>query len=744
MTMRNFNKRFINILHSLLGMGLAVYFYLVINYPSFSSVGAIGPIVNNFLFKLFGIFVYPLPIVMSYFYICELFNRGIRTKKALAIVTFFVSSAALNILYNLSSVGHIDSYRFKSIFFSYALPLTFLLYLLFREFVQQNLYGYKKPLYFITNIAMIFLILWNHRTLSEMSINILKKIIHLSVDDQYGGLLGGSIVSTLFVLLGVKGSFIFLITISLISSFYLLTLTGDFLTILFKSLIFYLKKLFSFNLNLNLKFKFNRRKRMKDYKNKNNNTFFNKKHDKKHDKSKINVDNIFKSQIKDPILKDKMEYSAKNKSAKLEAVLSEHGVDAKVNRYIIGPSITRFELSVPKGLRVKKVSALSDDIAMNLEAESVRIEAPIPGKNAVGVEIPNDVSEAVNFSSIIKKKDRRNHLEVVLGKNIVGEDILVDLKKMPHLLVAGRTGSGKSVGINVIISSILYSASPEDVKFIMIDPKMVELMPYNGIPHLYVPVITNPKLADNALKWAVNEMEKRYNLLAKAGVRHLDSYNSKASEKIPYLIIIIDELADLMMVAPASIENSIARIAQKARAVGIHLVIATQRPSVDVITGTIKANLPSRISFAVTSHIDSRTIVDSQGAEKLLGRGDMLFLESGKSHLVRIQCAYISDDEVNGFVKYLKSRGKPQYRNEIIEQEEMKKDSNRDELYDRAVTVIKHEGKVSTTLLQRKLGVGYSRAARMIDQLESAGVIKVGKKGEKELLIKGDNISENK
>lgn len=429
---------------------------------------------------------------------------------------------------------------------------------------------------------------------------------------------------------------------------------------------------------------------------------------------------IFKSDLTNGSLKEKLIKDVERASKALEDVLEQYGIEGRVINTEIGPSITRFELSIARGVRVKKVVALSDDIAMNLAAESVRIEAPIPGKNAIGVEIPNKIKSNVYFGSLIRQKDKRRDLDIVLGKDIVGDNIIVDLRSMPHLLVAGRTGAGKSVGINVIIASILYTASSKDVKFILIDPKMVELMPYNGIPHLYVPVITDPQLAANALDWAVQEMENRYQLLSNIGVRNLDSYNTRVDEKLPYIVIIIDELADLMMVAPSTIERSISRIAQKARAVGIHLIIATQRPSIDVITGTIKANLPSRISFAVTSQIDSRTILDSQGAEKLLGRGDMLFLDAAKPYLKRIQGAYISDSEISKFVSYLKSQGKPEYNNQILESRIAP--SSRDELYDRAVEISLEEGKISTSFIQRKLRVGYSRAARIVDQMKEDGI----------------------
>lgn len=432
---------------------------------------------------------------------------------------------------------------------------------------------------------------------------------------------------------------------------------------------------------------------------------------------------IFDAEKKSKLTKDEIEEQVKIKVVILEQVLNEYGIEAKVINYERGPVITRYELSIPRGIRVKKIVALSDDLAMNLEAKSIRIEAPIPGKNAVGIEIPNDIAEAVYFSKSLKSKEfkkSKSPVTVVLGENIVGENVIVDLRKMPHLLIAGRTGSGKSVCINTLISSIISKSSHEDVKFIMVDPKMVELMPYNGIPHLLVPVIIEPKLAALALKWAVNNMEERYRLLSKTGVRNLEGYNKlKGVEKLPYIVIVIDELSDLMMVAPASIEESIARIAQKARAIGIHLVVATQRPSTDVITGTIKANLPSRISFAVASQIDSRTILDTPGAEKLLGKGDMLFLESGSPNLVRIQGAFITDEEVNKLTNYLKSKNSPEYLEEIITEST----NDTDELFTKAIEVIKSEGKVSISLIQRKLKVGYARAARIVDELEENGII---------------------
>lgn len=439
---------------------------------------------------------------------------------------------------------------------------------------------------------------------------------------------------------------------------------------------------------------------------------------------KKSIEKIFKSKPMDFETKRKIEKSIRDNVSHLESVLKEFGIDAKVVNYEYGPTITRYEIVIPKGIKVSKVTNLADDIAMNLAAESIRIEAPIPGKNTIGIETPNKIKENVHFANIIKNNELdKGELKVILGKNIVGRDKFIDIVKMPHLLIAGQTGSGKSVAVNTIISTLISKKSDKEVKFIMIDPKMVELMPYNDIPHLLVPVIIDPQKAAIALKWAVNEMDNRYKKLMENGVRNIVSYNSlNFVEKMPYIVIIIDELADLMMVASNSVEESIARIAQKARAVGIHLVVATQRPSTDVITGMIKANLPSRISFALRSQIDSRTILDTSGAEKLLGQGDMLLLANGSSKLERIQGAYISDEEVKNLTDTLKKSKKVQYRNEILE-ETYEEENDLDPFFDNAVKVIREEQRVSISLLQRKLKTGFNRASRIYNQLKDNGVI---------------------
>ena len=453
---------------------------------------------------------------------------------------------------------------------------------------------------------------------------------------------------------------------------------------------------------------------------------------------KKSIEEIFKSKPMDLKRKQEIEKSIRENVRHLENVLKEFGVEAKVVNYEYGPTITRYEIVIPKGIKVSKVTGLSDDIAMNLAAESIRIEAPIPGKNTIGIETPNKIKEPVHFSNIIKNKELdKGELRVILGKDIVGRDKFIDIAKMPHLLIAGQTGSGKSVAVNTLISTLISKKSEKEVKFIMVDPKMVELMPYNDIPHLLVPVIIDPQQAAIALRWAVNEMENRYKQLMENGVRNIKTYNGLSFvEKMPYIVIIIDELADLMMVASGSVEESIARIAQKARAVGIHLVVATQRPSTDVITGMIKANLPSRISFALRSQIDSRTILDTAGAEKLLGQGDMLLLANGSSKLERIQGAYISDEEVKNLTDTLKSSKKVKYRNEILE-EIQEETIDIDPFFENAVNIIKQENKVSISLLQRKLKVGFNRASRIYEQLKEHGVISY----DDQIIV--DNIDEN-
>lgn len=419
---------------------------------------------------------------------------------------------------------------------------------------------------------------------------------------------------------------------------------------------------------------------------------------------------------------------------KLTDTLNSFGVDAKVIQVSRGPSVTRYELQPSAGVKVSKIVNLADDIALNLASAGVRIEAPIPGKAAIGIEVPNKELTPVFLSEVIESDaflNSKSNLAFALGKDIGGNCVVTDLTKMPHLLIAGATGSGKSVCINTLIISLLYKYPPTDVKLLMIDPKVVELNIYNGIPHLLIPVVTNPKKAAGALNWAVNEMTRRYKVFADNSVRNVEGYNElchKTGEsKMPWIVIIIDELADLMMVCPNDVEDYIGRLAQMARAAGMHLVIATQRPSVDVITGVIKANIPSRISFAVSSQIDSRTILDVSGAEKLLGKGDMLFNPVGESKPLRIQGAFISEEEVERVVEFIKNQvGKSEYKEEIMEEINNtveNSNSNDDELLNEALKVVVENNQASTSLIQRKLRIGYNRAARIIEQMEEKGYI---------------------
>lgn len=417
----------------------------------------------------------------------------------------------------------------------------------------------------------------------------------------------------------------------------------------------------------------------------------------------------------------------------LNQTLINFNVGAKVVNVTQGPSVTRFEVQPDPGVKVNKITNLTDDIKLSLAARDIRIEAPIPGKHTIGIEVPNQASRPVLISEILSSSQFSNDsspLTAALGLDISGKPVVTDLKKMPHGLIAGATGSGKSVCINSILVSLLYKAKPEDVKLLLIDPKMVELAPYNHIPHLVSPVITDVKAATAALKWAVDEMERRYELFAHTGVREITRFNELAadtrrlSDKLPYIIIVIDELADLMMVSPTDVEEAICRIAQKARACGIHLVVATQRPSVDVITGLIKANIPTRIAFSVSSQVDSRTIIDISGAEKLLGRGDMLFLENGSSKPVRLQGTYISDIEIDKVVEHVRRQGEPQY---LFEQAELLKKAQvieeEDELFYDACEFIIDQGGASTSSLQRRFKIGYNRAARLMDLMEEQGYI---------------------
>ena len=425
--------------------------------------------------------------------------------------------------------------------------------------------------------------------------------------------------------------------------------------------------------------------------------------------------------------------------AVLEQTLADFKVRARVVAVTRGPSVTRFELEPAAGVKVSSVVNLADDIALRLAAPGVRIEAPIPGKSAIGIEAPNTKNDPVCFREVVEAGSVRNakeHLCIGLGKDISGDIISADLAKMPHLLVAGSTGSGKSVCINTIIAGLLYRATPDEVKLILVDPKVVELSNYNGIPHLLTPVVTEPKKAASALHWAVAEMERRYKAFADSRVRDIKTYNAQAAEKMPYIVIIIDELSDLMMVAKVDVEDAILRLAQKARAAGIHLILATQRPSVDVITGIVKANIPSRIAFAVSSQTDSRTIIDMGGAEKLLGKGDMLFYPMGYNKPVRVQGAFVSDDELNKIVDFIIKQSIPVNYSEEVTEQELECDNKghnvedagsnapaEDELFEDALSLVLDMGQASSSMLQRRFRIGYTRAARLVDTMEELGIV---------------------
>ena len=434
----------------------------------------------------------------------------------------------------------------------------------------------------------------------------------------------------------------------------------------------------------------------------------------------------------------------------IKNTLKEFNIDVEMESANIGPRVTQYTLRPPSGVKLSRIEALESNIALNLAATSLRIEAPIPGKRAVGIEVPNIKSADVRLFSIMNSKEWKNEhdpLSFAVGKDISGEGVVGKLSKMPHLLIAGQTGSGKSVMMNSLLTSLLYRHSPEEMKLILVDPKKVEMAPYEDIPHLLTPVINEPEKALSALKWAVNEMERRYELLAKEKIREIKSYNkmvitkSKENSKsedeepletMPYIVIVIDELSDLMMVASKEVEALIVRLAQKARAVGIHLVLATQRPSVNVVTGLIKANVPSRIAFTVASNVDSRTILDQGGAEKLLGQGDMLFYVNGMSKPKRVQGAWVTDDEVNKICDYLRLQAPPRYNNEVIAQQVQVGEKggivmgdisgSSDSLFEDAVKAVLN-GRASVTYLQRRLGIGYGRAAKLIDEMEEQGIV---------------------
>ncbi len=434
----------------------------------------------------------------------------------------------------------------------------------------------------------------------------------------------------------------------------------------------------------------------------------------------------------------------------IEETLSDFGIEGEVVNFTQGPRVTLYEVQPAPGIPLVKITKLADNIAMSLKASPIRMVAPIPGKSTIGIEVPNREISIVCLREILESKEFQNSpskLTMAIGKNILGKPVISDLKIMPHLLIAGATGSGKTVCLNSLITGILYKASPDEVKFLMIDPKRVELVIYNDIPHLILPVITDVKEAVTSLKWLIKEMDRRYHLFAETKVRNIETYNQESEEKLPYIVVVVDELADLMLIARNEIENSIIRLTALSRAAGIHLILATQRPSVNVITGIIKANLPCRIAFQVSSKFDSQTILDSKGAEKLLGRGDLLFIPPGRSHPVRAQGGFVSDEELESMTDFLKAQGMPEYKMEILEHQPETQEgtvvtgssagSDDDELYTRAVRIVLETRIASISMLQRRLEIGFNRAARLIERMEAEGIVGPYREGKPRVILKG-------
>lgn len=462
-------------------------------------------------------------------------------------------------------------------------------------------------------------------------------------------------------------------------------------------------------------------------------------HDEKRRGSKLKMPPLDLLNLSPSVNKRQIKEDLQRNSDILEDTLRDFGIEAKVVNVDRGPVVTRYELRLAAGIKVHRITSLSDDMALVMKAHSVRIVAPMPGKGTIGVEVPNTITTLVYIRDVLESREFQTStlkLTLGLGKDISGVPLISDLSQMPHLLIAGTTGSGKTACINGLICSMLYQSTSDEVKFLMIDPKMVELSCFNGLSHLLCPVVTQPKKVAASLKWVVEEMEKRYNLFAKCGVKNIEIYNRKFKNNelflnenlkyLPYIVIIVDELADLMSVVAEEIEDAIVRLAQLSRAVGIHMILATQRPSVNVITGVIKANFPARISFKVASKVDSRTVLDMNGADKLLGKGDMLFLKPGSSKLIRAQGSLVSDEEIERVVKYIKAQKEPEYEGKILEKQEAKithRGWKRDELYDEAVKVVTETKQASVSMLQRRLRLGYTRAARLVDMMEEEGVV---------------------
>ncbi len=632
------------------------------------------------------------------------------------------------------------------------------------------LFNYKLPnpyhkLFGISFLFIIFLIFIHIRLL------LLDNSYSLSMKGAGGGLLGYYFANSLFLYFGTKGAYLVLISLSLISALFITDISYFYI---FRNLEnktkMILNNIYNISKNIRTKIsKISKRKEVPDYQEYRTDVIpkklfkikktrkKEKKLEEQEEEEEVTFDRDYRISKQEPkidiyqvpplsLLSDShAEEKADTKlnieeNVKiLENTFNNFGIDAKVVGVIQGPTVTRYEIHPAPGVKISKITTLSNDIALSFAVASVRIEAPIPGKNAVGIEVPNRKRINVYLKEILQSSEFQNgkyKLPIALGIDIGGKPIIADLTELPHLLIAGATGSGKSVCINNIILSILYKLSPETVKFLMIDPKRVELNIYNGIPHLLIPIVTESNQAIKALNWAISEMEKRFKIFAEVGVRNLDGYNeyvrniNNDTEPLPYIIIIIDELADLMLISPVKAEESLCRLAQMTRATGIHLIIATQRPSVDIITGSIKVNFPSRIAFAVSTQVDSRTILDVNGAEKLLGNGDMLFSPVGASKPIRAQGAFVVEKEIRNVVSYLmKYSPSLEYEQEVLEYKKSKdllretEEEEEDELFNQAVSVIINSKQASISILQRKLRIGYTRAARLIDVMEKRGIV---------------------
>ena len=649
--------------------------------------------------------------------------------------------------------------------------------LLFWSFIIFFDYKLPNPYHKLTGISFLFIIFL---IFIHLRLLLLDNPYLLAKNGAGGGLLGYYFANSLHLYFGIRGSYLILISLSLISALFITEISYFYIfSNLLNRIKIILNSIYSSFKNTGIRFfKASRPKEISDYyeygiKEKPIENLREKRKEKKL-KKEIIFDKDFQettistyqippfSLLSDPYSEDKIDTKLNiEKNIKiLENTFSNFGINAKVVGVIHGPTVTRYEIQPAPGVKISKITILSNDIALAFAVASVRIEAPIPGKNAVGIEVPNRKRINVFLKEILQSDEFKNSkfkLPIALGIDIGGKPIIAELNELPHLLIAGATGSGKSVCINNIILSIIYKLSPETVKFLMIDPKRVELNIYNGIPHLLIPIITDTSQAIKVLNWVISEMEKRFKIFAEAGVRNLDGYNEYVknvktdTNALPYIIIIIDELADLILSSPVKAEEALCRLAQMTRATGIHLIIATQRPSVDIITGSIKINFPSRIAFAVSTQVDSRTILDVNGAEKLLGNGDMLFSPVGASKPIRAQGAFVVEKEIRNVVSFIKKTSpSPAYEQEVLEFKKSKKlfheteEEEEDELFNEAVSIIINNKQASISILQRKLRIGYTRAARLIDLMEKEGIVGPydGRNPRKILLSKDEYLDE--